>query len=90
MHSIESAITLILAVSFPQESSKDHGIMHDGARLDLAQMMKRKDEIVTGLVQSVAALLKKHQIEWIQGTAQLSGPNTIMVDGKGIEASHIF
>ncbi len=79
-----------LQYHFLMENGKDHGIICDNGRLELAQMMKRKDEIVTGLVQSVAALLRKHQIDWIQGIAQLTGPDTITIDGKLIHAANVI
>ncbi len=42
-----------------------HGIVIDPPRLDLAQMMKRKDEVVVRLTRGIASLFKKHGIsDW--------------------------
>jgi len=41
--------------------------------IDMAQVQTRKDRIVTGLTKGVEFLFKKHKIDWIKGTARLSG-----------------
>ncbi|MHB8707378.1 MAG: dihydrolipoyl dehydrogenase [Desulfuromonadales bacterium] len=48
-----------------------HGILVDPPRLDLAQMMKRKDEVVVRLTRGVASLFKKHDIQLVTGTGRL-------------------
>ena len=48
-----------------------HGITCEGVRLDLAQMMKRKDAVVRQLTNGVAGLFKKHKIEHVLGTGKL-------------------
>ena len=49
-----------------------HGITASGVEFDLAAMMARKDKVVRGLTQGIAGLFKKHQIEWVRGTARLA------------------
>ncbi len=51
-----------------------HGIVVDPPRLDLAQMMARKDGVVKKLTDGVAYLFKKNRIVRIAGTAKLAGP----------------
>jgi dihydrolipoamide dehydrogenase len=41
--------------------------------IDMAQVQARKDRIVSGLSRGVEFLFKKHQIDWIKGTARLTG-----------------
>jgi dihydrolipoamide dehydrogenase len=41
--------------------------------IDMAQVQSRKDRIVSGLSRGVEFLFKKHQIDWIKGTARLTG-----------------
>lgn len=53
-----------------QSRLKKHGIEVGEVRLDLAQMMKRKDAVVRQLVNGVSGLLKKNKVESIVGKAQ--------------------
>src|SRR6476659_5033278 len=41
--------------------------------IDMAQVQTRKDRIVTGITKGVEFLFKKNQIDWIKGTARLTG-----------------
>ncbi len=54
-----------------RDSFKHHGILIDPPRLDLAQMMKRKDEVVVRLTRGIASLFKKHHIQLVTGTGRL-------------------
>src|SRR5438876_2832375 len=46
-----------------------HGVELSDLKLDLAQMMRRKDDVVKGLTDGVAFLLKKHKVTVVHGTA---------------------
>jgi len=48
-----------------------HGVLVGDVKLDLAQMMKRKETIVRQLVGGIAFLFKKNKIESITGTGKL-------------------
>lgn len=48
-----------------------HGIVIDPPRLDLAQMMKRKDEVVVRLTRGIASLFKKAGISVVTGNGRL-------------------
>jgi dihydrolipoyl dehydrogenase len=41
--------------------------------IDMNQVQTRKDRIVTGLTKGVEFLFKKNKIDWIKGTARLTG-----------------
>jgi dihydrolipoamide dehydrogenase len=41
--------------------------------IDMIQVQARKDRIVSGLSRGVEFLFKKHRIDWIKGTARLTG-----------------
>src|SRR5689334_21048210 len=41
--------------------------------IDMAQVQSRKDRIVSGLTRGVEFLFKKHKVDWIKGTARLTG-----------------
>src|SRR5437588_11467274 len=47
-----------------------HGIQLGEVRLDLAAMLRRKDQVVRGLTDGIAFLFKKHQVTFRQGTAR--------------------
>ncbi|TFG88942.1 MAG: dihydrolipoyl dehydrogenase [Gemmatimonadales bacterium] len=54
-----------------RDSFQRHGILVDPPRLDLAQMMKRKDEVVTRLTRGISSLFKKNAIELVSGSGCL-------------------
>lgn len=47
--------------------------------LDMAQVHRRKDRIVSGLTKGVEFLFKKNKVEWIKGTARLTGNGGVEV-----------
>jgi dihydrolipoamide dehydrogenase len=56
--------------------AKDWGITLEGAAsaaIDMAQVQTRKDRVVGGLTKGVEFLFKKNKIDWIKGTARLTG-----------------
>lgn len=75
--------------AFCRDSAENHGIKLKQVSLDFPTLMKRKDEVVKGLTEGVAHLLKKHKVEWCLGEAQLVSPHKIAVDGQELEAKQI-
>ncbi len=75
---------------FIEKEAQAHGIEVGKPTINFMQMMKRKDEIVHGLVTSVDVLLKKHKIDWIHGAGRFTGPHTIGVGDKTVETSHVI
>jgi dihydrolipoamide dehydrogenase len=58
------------------QHAKDWGISLGAAAavaLDMAQVQTRKDRVVGGLTRGVEFLFKKNKIDWIKGTARLTG-----------------
>jgi dihydrolipoamide dehydrogenase len=53
--------------------SARHGIQVGDVKIDLAAMLARKDEVVKGLTQGVAYLMKKNKIAVFSGTGRLAG-----------------
>src|SRR5687767_11194293 len=47
--------------------------------LNMDQVQARKDRIVTGLTKGIEFLFKKNKIDWIKGTARLTGHGGIDV-----------
>ncbi|NQD94290.1 dihydrolipoyl dehydrogenase [Pseudomonas sp. CrR25] len=49
------------------------------ASLNLAQMMKQKDDSVNALTKGIEFLFRKHKVEWIKGWGRLDGPGRVNV-----------
>src|SRR5947208_8261581 len=49
------------------------------AGIDMTQVQARKDKVVTGLTKGVEFLFKKNKIEWIRGTARITGRGRVEV-----------
>jgi dihydrolipoamide dehydrogenase len=70
-------------------SLKDHGVIVDGVRLDLARMQARKQEVVTANVKGVEFLFNKNKVTWLKGTARIVTPAKVAVGGAEYDAKHI-
>lgn len=68
----------------------EHGVISSEVRLDLKQMMKRKQGIVDGLTKGIEGLFAKNKIEWLHGGATFTSSDEIEVDGKRYRAKHII
>src|SRR5512143_151565 len=47
------------------------------ATIDMNQVQTRKDKVVTTLTKGVEFLFKKNKIDWIKGTARLTGNGSV-------------
>src|SRR5580765_224945 len=65
------------------QGAKEWGLTLGGAPMqagiDMTQVHARKDRIVNGLTKGVEFLFKKNKIEWIKGTARLTGNGGVEV-----------
>ena len=63
------------------QHAKDWGISlgEAAATIDMNQVQTRKDRVVTGLTKGVEFLFKKNKIDWIKGTARLTGSGGVDV-----------
>jgi dihydrolipoamide dehydrogenase len=66
------------------QGSKEWGITLGDVvpRIDMPKVQARKDRIVSGLTRGVEYLFKKNKIDWIKGTASLSGGGVVEVAGE--------
>ena len=58
--------------------------------IDMNQVQARKDKVVTGLTKGIEFLFKKNKIEWIKGTATITGRGAVDVadgDKRSLSAS---
>lgn len=83
---------LLYASEMFEEAGHDFGALGIGIgkpKLDLAAMMKHKDETVTANVQGVAFLMKKNKVDVLQGTGKVLGAGKVEVtDAKGKASVH--
>ena len=58
---------------------KEHGIDVKGLSINFAQMIQRKDDVITQTVQGIRFLMKKNKVDVIHGFASFVDANTINV-----------
>ena len=73
------------------QDASHFGIQVDGTlSIDHRRMVERKNEVVDQLVRGIEKIFQKRKIEIIPGEGRLSGPDTVLVDGKSYTARHII
>lgn len=79
---IPSKALLDTSEHFYQAKTKfaKHGIQTGDLKIDIEQMMKRKDGVVRQLTGGIAGLFKKHKVEWAHGKGVLAGR-----DGQNVQ-----
>ena len=68
----------------------DHGVKVKGVELDLAQMMKRKDQVVKASNDGVAYLFKKNKVTFFHGRGTFVSPGEIKVGGETLSAKNVI
>lgn len=64
-----------------------HGIQVSNVQLDLAAMMKRKDQIVSTLTGGIDLLFKKNKITPFRGRGVITSPNEVEVTIDGVKST---
>ena len=67
---------------FTRLHAAEHGLRVAELHLDLAQMMKRKDDVVHQNTRGIEFLFKKNKITWARGTGTLGANNVVDVLGS--------
>jgi dihydrolipoamide dehydrogenase len=71
-----------------------HGIKADGVSIDVPSMIKRKDNIVTQLVNGIKALFKKYKVTLIPGhgsfVAQVDGKWQVKIGEEIVTTTHVI
>ncbi len=64
---------------FAKHSAAEHGVVIDKVSIDLAQMMKRKTDVVSANTKGVEFLFKKNKVTWARGAGTLKTGNIVDV-----------
>jgi dihydrolipoamide dehydrogenase len=72
---------------FAAHAAKGHGIGISGLTIDVATMLKRKDDVVGQNTKGIEYLFKKNKITWAKGRGTLRAGNLIDVEGDGGSAT---
>jgi dihydrolipoamide dehydrogenase len=80
---------------FSRLHAHEHGIGVEGLRLDLHQMLRRKDEVVAQNTRGVEFLFRKNKVTWLKGHGSLLANNVVEValnDGGTVQlkARHVI
>lgn len=78
-----------------RDDLEKHGIKVGSIKLDLAQMMQRKREIVLQLTGGIAQLFKANNVTWLRGTGKLLPERQVeVISAKGkkttVAADHVI
>lgn len=65
-----------------QKHLADFGVMVKDVKLDLAKMQAHKESVVNANVAGIEFLLKKNKIMWLRGTATITAPGKVSIDGQ--------
>jgi len=64
---------------FARAHAREHGVTLEGVGLDLAQMLRRKDEVVGQNTRGIEFLFKKNKVTWARGRGTLRPSNVVEV-----------
>ncbi len=64
---------------FIKNHAIQHGIVADGVRLDLAAMLRRKDNVVSSLVGGIGGLMRKNKITVFKGRGKIPAAGKVEV-----------
>lgn len=73
------------------KSASRHGIEICAPNINFGAISLRKNEVVTRLRAGIETLFRANNIDLMKGSARITGPNTISIDGsEGIDARNII
>jgi dihydrolipoamide dehydrogenase len=67
---------------FLRNHAAEHGLVVGDVRVDLARMLKRKDDVVGQNTKGLEFLFKKNKITWAKGLGTLERNNAVTVKGE--------
>jgi dihydrolipoamide dehydrogenase len=76
------------------KNGEELGFEVSGLKINWANIMARKNKIVTKHAKGIEFLFKKNKVEWVQGWGRYEGPGKVSVEKDGkkstIEASNVL
>ena len=70
-------------LEFTRLHAEEHGFSVGGVTLNLARMMKRKDDVVGANTRGIEFLFKKNKVAWAKGRGTLETGNAVRVTASG-------
>jgi dihydrolipoamide dehydrogenase len=70
--------------------AREHGIVVESLSLDWSFMLKRKEKVVRKLAAGIALLLRKNQVQTVNGFGKLGGPGRLEVEGASGRSTFAF
>src|SRR5881398_577876 len=74
---------------FVKKEAAKHGIVIDGARVDLAKMQERKDKVVKTFNSGVRSLMKTNKVATFVGLASITAPGKVSIKSSSDETQEI-
>ena len=74
---------------FVKKEAAKHGIVVDGARVDLAKMQQRKDKVVKTFNSGVRSLMKTNKVTVFEGMGTISGSGKVSVGSSNGETQEV-
>jgi dihydrolipoamide dehydrogenase len=75
---------------FSTHHAAEHGVNISGVSLDLAQMLKRKDDVVGANTRGIEYLFRKNKVTWAKGRGVLKPGNVVVVDAVEYQAKNVI
>jgi dihydrolipoamide dehydrogenase len=74
---------------FVKKEAAKHGIVIDGARVDLAKMQQRKDKVVKTFNSGVRTLMKTNKVTILEGMGTITAPGKVSIKSSNGETQEI-
>jgi dihydrolipoamide dehydrogenase len=74
---------------FVKNEAAKHGILIDGARVDLASMHQRKSKVVKAFNNGVRSLMKSNKVTVLEGWGTITAPGKVSVKSSNGQTSEI-
>jgi dihydrolipoamide dehydrogenase len=74
---------------FVKKEAAKHGIVIDGARVDLAKMQQRKDKVVKTFNSGVRTLMKTNKVTTFEGMGTIIAPGKVSIKSSNGETQEI-
>src|SRR6266576_3555663 len=74
---------------FVKKEAAKHGIVIDGARVDLAKMQQREDKVVKTFNSGVRSLMKTNKVTVLEGLGTITAPGEVSIKSSNGQTQEI-